>query len=428
MKKIKRLLSMALIGTLGFTAIGCSGKSSNENGTSNSEGSFEGETLTVGIWGGNDAESRAIEKVKSDFEEKTGATVELKVYTDYNTQIQADFIGKTAPDVFYMDANAFPFYDSLGVLDPLDKEEFGVDNYYSNLVDAFIGQDGELYSIPKDLSTLALYYNTELLESVGMSGDDIPTALEDFVTFLPELQSKLDEKYGKDKVVAMTYNQDLARNIHLLERDGASVIDENEYSTLSSDKVLENLEFIKSLVDTNVYKTPTDIGSGWNGEAFGVGKAAIMEEGNWVYGTLVQDYSDIKFEVKDMPSYKGEKSSMAFTVGYSIYSGSEHKELAKEWVKYATGMEGMKTWCSGAGTLPSRQDVAEAMNVSENPVLLVHLNQVDYARVWQKGKNILTINDTYKNFLPSALKGDTTLKDAMEKADKQANNDIENGQ
>lgn len=412
----------------GEAAVSSESAESGEAAVNSEAADFSGKTLTVGIWGGNDQESAAIEKVKTDFEAKTGAKVEFKVYTEYNTQIQADFIGKTAPDVFYVDANVFPFYSGLGVMEPLDVKEMGADQYYENLIAAFTTEDGQLFSIPKDVSTLAMYYNETLLTECGFTPEDIPEKLEDFVTFLPKLQSKLDEKYGAGQVAAMTYNQDLARNLHLLERSGGQVCKEDGTSTLSDDKTIANLEFMLSLVNTGGYKTPTDLGLGWNGEVFGTGKAVIMEEGNWVYGTLKNDFSDIKFGVKDMPSYQGEKSSMSFTVGYGIFSGSSNKELAKEWIKYATGLEGMTTWCSGAGCLPSRADVAEKMDVQSDPVWATHLAQEAYAIPWQKGTTLTIINDNYKNFLPSAVKAEATAKAAMEKADKQANSEIENAQ
>lgn len=386
---------------------------------------YSGKTVTVGVWGGNDAEAAALNQVITDFEAKTGAKVELKTYTDINTQLQADFIGGTAPDVFYVDGSMFPFYATLDVLEPLKPEEISSDKYYPNLLAAFTAEDGTIYAIPKDVSTLAMYINTDLLTSVGYTVKDVPTSLEDMLTFLPELQAKLDDKYGAGQIAAMTYNQDLARNLHLLERNGASVADDNENATLSSDGVLKNLDFMLSLVKTNAYKTPADLGLGWNGEVFGTGKCVIMEEGNWVYGNLVQNYPDIKFDVVDMPSYLGEKSSMSFTVGYAVYNKSKEKELAKEWIRYATG-EGMATWCKGAGCLPSRPDVAEAMDVQADPVWAKHLAQIEYAVPWQKGTTISIINTAYQNYLPSVVSGEMTLADAMAKADKQANDEIEN--
>jgi multiple sugar transport system substrate-binding protein len=386
---------------------------------------FTGKTVTVGIWGGNDSEATALAQVISDFEAKTGAKVETKTYTDINTQLQADFIAGTAPDVFYVDANVFPFYATLDVLQELDPVEMSTDSYYSNLISAFTTVDGKVYAIPKDMSTLAMYVNTGLLEEVGYTVADVPTSLEDMVTFLPELQAKLDEKYGKDQVVAMTYNQDMARNLHLLERNGASIIDADEMATLSSTGIVDNFKFMMNLINTGAYKTPAEIGVGWNGEAFGSGKCVIMEEGNWVYGELLLNYPDVNFEVLDMPTYLGEKSSMTFTVGYALSANASEPELAKEWIRYATG-EGMVTWCTGAKTLPSRADVAETMNLSSDPIWTTHLNQIDYARSWQKGTTISIINSAYQNFFPSIVSGELTPEEGLLKIDQLANEEITN--
>ena len=195
---LKKALALAMAGIMALSFAACGGQSASGEG----QATGEKKTLTVGIWGGNDQEAAAINQVKADFEAANNCTVELKTYTDYNTQIQADFIGKTAPDVFYVDGNMFPFYSQLGVMEPLDPEEMGVDAYYENLIGAFTAEDGTIYCIPKDVSTLAVYYNIDLLESVGYTPEDIPDTYEDYFDFLTELQAKLDEKYGKNQIAA----------------------------------------------------------------------------------------------------------------------------------------------------------------------------------------------------------------------------------
>lgn len=422
--RAKRILALAIAAATVISTVACGG---NGGSDSSDDGDMSGKTLSIGVWGGNDQESAALDKMIEAFEEKTGVKVDTKVYTDYNTQIQADFIAGTAPDAFYIDASLFPFYGSLEVMEPMDPEEMGISNYYENLVEAFTTEDGTTYCIPKDVSTLATYYNIDMLESVGVKPEDIPSDLEDYQSFLTDLQKKLDEEYGEGQVTAMTYNQDLSRNIYILEADGDSIIDEDGNATLESDGVVDNLQFMIDLVEAGCWKTPKDMGLGWNGEAFGAGKAAIMEEGNWVYTTLKSDY-DVNFGVKEMPAYKGTQYSMAYTVGWGISAASEQKELAKEWVKYATGTEGMETWCTGAGCLPSRADVAEKMDVESDPVWKVHSDMTEVALPWQKGKTIDIINSAYQNFCPAAFKGEETAKEAMEKLDKQANSEIANAQ
>lgn len=343
------------------------------------------------------------------FEKQTGAKVESKVYTDYNTQIQADFIAKTAPDVFYIDGNVFPFYSSLGVMEPLDKEEMGLDSYYENLVGTFMAEDGTVYCVPKDVSTLATYYNKDLLDSVGVKPEDIPDALEDYKDFLTDLQKKLDDKYGPGQITAMTYNPELSREIYVLEAGGGSIADEEGKAQLSSDGVVENLEFLAELTQAGCWKTPQDMGLGWNGEVFGAGKAAIMEEGNWVYTTLQNDY-DVNFGVKEMPTYKGTQYSMAFTVGWGISAVTEEKELAKEWVKFATGTEGMEIWCTGAGCLPSREDVAKKMDVESDPVWKVHSDMTKIALPWQKERQSALLTPLIKTSVRQFSKGKNLQK------------------
>ena len=394
--------------------------------SSAADADFSGRTLTVGIWGGNDQETASINQLKANFEAAHNCTVELKVYTDYNTQIQADFIGKTAPDTFYIDGSMFAFYSTLGVMDTLEPADYELDAFYENLTSAFTTPDGEVMCVPKDVSTLATYYNEDLLADCGYTGDDIPDSYDKYMDFLKDVQSKLDAKYGKNQIAAMTYNQDLARNLYILQDGSTGLCDADGNATLDQEVVAKNLQFILDMTDAGVWKTPSDLGTGWNGEAFGTGKCAIMEEGNWVYGTLKKDYSDIKFGVKGMPKYNGTQYSMAYTVGYGIYTSSENKDMASAWIKYVTSVDGLNIWCTGAGCLPPRADAAKAMDVESDPVWKVHSEMSAVALPWQLGKNLSLINTAYQNYLPQAVSGKMTAAECLKTANDEANQQIAN--
>lgn len=418
MKMWKKFIGTGITLSAALLMTACGGSSDNEGGSD-----FKGDTLTVGVWGGNESEERSLDEMIAVFEEETGARIEKKVYTDYNTQIQADLAGKTAPDVFYVDAYMYPWFSQNGVLADLDGDSYDSDKFYESLTDAFT-TDSKLQAIPKDMSTLALYLNTEIFEKAGVSIDEIPTSYEEYVTWLPEFQEKIDAAYGEGKVFAMSYNQDMARNYHLATRDGGMPLAEDGTANLEDEKVVENLAILKELVDTKAVVTPQEIGTGWNGEAFGSGKIAIMDEGNWVYQTLKDEFSDVTFTVREMPTYKGTEGSMMFSVGWGKYIGTEQSELADKWIQYATGVEGMQLWVEGTGTLPSRQDVADAVKITENADLKAHLEAWEYATIWQNGTTLDTINKAYQNFLPNALDGSETFESAMKQADEQANADI----
>ncbi|NLY18933.1 MAG: extracellular solute-binding protein [Clostridiaceae bacterium] len=384
-------------------------------GTTEDANSLKGKKIVVARWGGNDAETTAFAKMLEEFTAETGITAEEKVYTDFDTQLKADLIAESAPDVFYVDANMAPFYIDQGVLREIDPDAVEADKFYSSLTDAFM-KDGKLYAVSKDYSTLALYYNKK-----WVSEDEIPATQEELYgeEFLGKIQARLPEG-----VIALTYLQDLARLLDILEIDGTEVVRDGNLSNLGSPAVINNL---KTIFDAAVAKrilTTADLGMGWNGEAFGNERTAMMVEGNWVYGTLKQEFPDVDFGIVEMPTYKGKKTTMVFTVGYAIGKDSKEPEAALEFIKFATGPKGMRTWCEGAGVLPSRSDVAADMGVDKDPYLAPHIAGADYAKPWQKGDSISIINREFQNYFNSAVKGEMTLEEVMKKAEEEANKQI----
>ena len=45
---------------------------------------------------------------------------------------------------------------------------------------------------------------------------------------------------------------------------------------------------------------PDDLNAGWGGEAFGLGKAAMSIEGNWLTGSM-KDYPNISYKFIPLP-------------------------------------------------------------------------------------------------------------------------------
>lgn len=419
MKKLFILtLVFALILTM-FTACGNNGQTVGTTAPTTKSGadagSLKGKKIVVARWGGNDAETTAFAKMLEEFTAETGIIAEEKVYTDYDTQLKADLIAASAPDVFYVDANMAPFYIGEDVLRELDPNVVQADKFYSSLIEAFT-QDGKLYAVSKDYSTLALYYNKK-----WVSADEIPATQEELYSaeFLGKIQAKLPED-----VIALTYIQDMARILDIMEIDGTEVVKDGNLSNLASPAIINNM---KTMFDAAVAKrvlTPADLGMGWNGEAFGNERCAMMIEGNWVYGTLKQEFPDVDFGIVEIPTYKGKKTTMVYTVGYAIGKDAKEPEAALEFIKFATGPKGMKTWCSGAGVLPSRSDVATDMGVDKDPYLAPHIAGANYAKPWQKGNSISIINREFQNYFNSAVKGEMTLEEVMRKAEEEANKQI----
>ena len=421
MKKLSiLLLILALVLTM-FTACDQSNEPTGvtttapTTKTADDTNNLKGKKVVVARWGGNDAETTAFAKMLEEFTAETGIIAEEKVYTDYDTQLKADLIAGSAPDVFYVDANMAPFYIDQGVLSEIDRAAVEADKFYDSLTIPF-EKDGKLYAVSKDFSTLALYYNKK-----WVSENEIPATQEELYgeDFFNKIKKKLPEG-----VAVLTYNQDLARLLDLLEIDGTEIVKDGNMSNLGSPAVINNLKTVFDAAAAKRILTPGDLGMGWNGEAFGNERTALMIEGNWVYGTLKQEFSDVDFGIVEVPTYKGKKTTMVFTVGYAIGKDTKEPKAALEFVKFATGPKGMKTWCSGAGVLPSRADVAASMGVDKDPFLAPHIAGANYAKSWQKGDSLSIINREFQNYFNSAVKGEMTLEEVMKKAEEEANKQI----
>ncbi|WP_088067352.1 ABC transporter substrate-binding protein [Gottfriedia luciferensis] len=422
MKLWKPVVSaLASIMVLGLTGCG----SDNSEKVSNSDSSsLKGKTITVGSWKGTEAEVTTWDKLLNDFEKTSGIHVKKKIYNDYETQLQTDLVGGTAPDVFYVDAFLSPSLSEKGVLEPLDKyisgtKDFEKNDFFSPAFNAFKGSDNKQYGIPKDYSTLGLYYNEKLLKDAGLSSENIPATSEELPAFLQQLKDKLP----KGVVPALTTSE-LARHMFLLQTEGTKITDSKGYAVLSKDDQLKNLQPLVDAYKNGLVKRAADLGQGWSGDSFGAGKAAIMIEGNWAIAHLKQNFPGVKFGTKEVPTIGGKKGSMMFTVSYAMNSQSQQKAASWEFIKYVTGKTGMKTWAEGAGVLPSRQSVADAINIKNDTLKAPFLAAGSYATPWQQGDTLSIVAREYNNLLPAALKGDLTLKEAMKKAEDAANKDI----
>lgn len=418
MKTWKKFFATSALAAAAVSLAACSGGSS-------SSGASE-DTLTIGYWKGSDTENAALEKLITQFEEENGVTVESKVYTDITTQLPTDLAGGTAPDVFYIDSSFYPYLQGEGVLNDI-SDVVSADDYYSTLSSAF-STDGKLYAAPKDVSTLAIYANTDIFEKAGIALSEIPTSYEEFIKWAPEAQAKIDAAYGEGQVYLMNLNADLARNWPYLVADGQSPFEEDGTVNTSNPTIVKNLMTAIDLFNTGAVATPQQVGAGDEGAGFGTGKFALALTGNWNYQVFKTQYEDLNFEVLPNMTYQGKEVTMQFTVGWGEYKNTKVKDLADKWIQFVGGQEGMKSWTEAVGTLATRPDVAESSTIlSENPALQVHQDAIEYAIAWQSGTNLSTLQSSYGNFISEAFKEGATEKDlvaALKQVDEDANSKL----
>ena len=114
---------------------------------------------------------------------------------DYYTRILTQIAADRAPDVMNIGDDAVPSFVESGAFLPLndclDAIGFDTSVYLPGLLDPGT-VDGELYFLPKDYSTLAVYYNKTLFDAAGVAYPEAGWTWDDMLATAQALTQDTD--------------------------------------------------------------------------------------------------------------------------------------------------------------------------------------------------------------------------------------------
>jgi multiple sugar transport system substrate-binding protein len=338
-KKIWAGVAIAAASALALA--GCAGGGGNDQGDS--------QKLTILIGSSGDAETQAVQAAADAWAKSSGNTVDVVAADDLNQQLSQGFAGDDAPDLFYMGWDQFANYASNGYLDPYAADLSNAGDFYPNLKDTFT-YDGTFTCAPKDFSTLGLIINTDKWEAAGLTDADIPTDWDSL-----EAAAK---KLTTGDTVGLSFGLEYARIGVFMNQAGGTVVD-GDTATADSAENLAGLTYVQKLHDEGVLKWPSEIDSGWSGEALGKGAAAMVIEGPWIKG-IKGDFPDTNYQAYELPAGPGGKSTFTFSNCWGIPANSDTKDAAVDLVEYLTGDDQQLAFSDAFGVIPSTESAAKS--------------------------------------------------------------------
>jgi multiple sugar transport system substrate-binding protein len=334
---------------------------------------------------------------------------------DYFTKLQTDISAGTVADVFYLNDLQAPDLMAPGQLLALDDymsaSGVSADDFFPALIEAF-QWNGVTYGLPKDFSTLAMVYNTQVLSDAGVANP--PTNWQELTEAAQALldatgQPGIMITPGMDRYLPFHY----AAGAQVLSEDGSQIV-------FDSPEAAEALEFYYGLYRDGLATTPSDAGAQWPGDGFAKGLAAIVFEGNWMFPFLEENAPDLEFGIAEMPEGPAGKATLAFTVSFSAFVDTNVPDGAWTVIEYLTGNEGMSKWTSLGLAMPSRKDLSESW-AAEFPERQPFIAGGEYARRWQFGVGGQAFNDEANTQLQGLFAGEldvaTTLKEIQRVAE-----------
>ncbi len=343
--------------------------------------------VRLGGWPSSPTEQAALEAAVKKFNEQHAGKIRI-VYEpipgDYKMKLTSMLSAGTAPDIFYLDSSWAEEFFVKGVIQPLDllikKHGLDLEDFYPSLLDAF-KYKGRIYGIPKDFSTLALFYNKKMFDEVGLEYPDETWTWYDLVDAANKLTRDTDGD-GKIDVWGLALYRDGAFNrvIPFIVQAGGRVVKDDLSTGLTEPEAVEGIRFYINLHRKyKVAVTPQDVGAGWLGDAFGKEKVAMVMSGPWMLGFMRDNFPNVDFGIAELPKYK-KRATMVYTVCYAIPKTCAHKDEAFIALKFLV-TEGMKIFTERLGVLPARKSLAS--RELDDPVKGAFYRGVAYSIPWR---------------------------------------------
>lgn len=313
-------------------------------------------TIQFASWG-SESEIKILKPILADFEkENPQIKVDfLHIPQNYFQKIHLLFASNTAPDVIFMNNHYLPVYVNAGVLEDLTPYEktFDIDKFYKNSI-AALSDNGKIYAIPRDISTLVIFYNKDLFDKYNVSYPETNWSYEDFLTKAKKL-THLPEVFG------ISFEEEPLFYLPYLTGNGVENFE--DYTNKKMQNSLKNYADLRSKY--HVAPRKEESASATMAQMFLQGKLAMQLSGRW----LVPKYREeakFNWDVAPFPKINSSGEIPLDASGWAISKSSKHKNEAIQLVKYLSSAKSSEKFTQSGLIVPARIDSANSPAFLDN--------------------------------------------------------------
>lgn len=328
-----------------FLLTGCDSKSEEE--------------ISFASWG-SITEVKIIKKLIEEFEaENPDIKINfIHIPQNYFQKLHLLFASNTAPDVIFINNLYLPIYESK--LEDL-SDTFDSTDFYSQSLDG-LSYNGRILAIPRDISSLVLYLNLDLVK------------MPDENWTLEELLAELNN-FANKEVFGISFEEDIYWLTPYI-----SYFDEILFDCPKAQN------FYLDLRDKyKVAPVKSQTGSSTLAQMFLNKKIAMYLSGRWMY-PIISEKADFNWAVINFPYGNGKQ--YLDTSGWAISNQSKNKEASKKFIKYLSGEKSSEYFLESNLIIPARKDTAKKLYNKE------HNEKIFIDTIFHSKANI--VNKDYK--------------------------------
>lgn len=373
--------------------------------------------LIVGIWDTN--QQAGLQEILNDWSAITGIDAEIQVTTwnEYWTVLEAGASGGTLPDVFWMHSNVSQKYMENGILlDLTDRiaasEVIDMENYYPDIVDLYT-YDGKYYAMPKDIDTIALWYNKTMFDEAGIAYPDETWTWEKLAEVAKQLTKEDKSVYGY--AINTSNNQDSYYNV-IYSYGGAVISADKKTSMLADPKTIAGMEVIEGMLREGSVPDLQTISENGTQVLFESGKVAMITQGSWMVPAFRDnEYTTANADVAVLPSGPEARVSIYNGLGWAADANGKNPDEAWSLIEYLGTKEAQEKQAQLGVTMSAYIGTSDAWKNSVPGFNLEgHLNMLDETLVIRPYSRNTTVWETMiQQDLGPAWTGEKTMAEAL---------------
>lgn len=401
--RVRRLVVFAV---LALVAAACGGGTDGAGGESggSSEAQADGEPVTIqlALEASGDTPLAYEEQITRFNESQDGITVELRTFTGgdaYNQAILGQAAGGRPPDVFLVDGGQrIQTFAGSGTIRPLEELAASADvdlaNFQESLLDAFRVND-QLYAIPKDFNTTALFFHEDMLQEAGI---EPPESWQELREAANQLTS--GDTHGLGMYPEINYF------LAFIKAAGGNFVTSEGIENFENPEHLAAVDFLTTLFrEDGSAVSPQMMGASWDGEMLANKQVAMVYGGTWISGTITGPDTDLQLGAVPLPP-DAEQGAVLYTAGWVVAEASEHPEAAMELIAFLTSDEELVAGREAALIgLPPTESGSQAVSeeAGDDPALSIAPDLIEHSVPfgWMEPQFV----DQYNQMLSSLVSG-----------------------
>lgn len=392
----------------------------------------QGDILIWGVFDDSDVWQGIIRKFNESYP-KVKVTYQKKSIDTYENDLIRALAAGRGPDIFYIHNTWLPKH--IEELAPIGKDYMTISQFQDVFVDVvyddFVSND-EIYAAPLYVDTLALFYNKDIFNSVGIANP--PSTWEGLLGMVPSLTQK-DDKGG---ITRSGVSIGTAKNVNratdmlslLMLQSGATIFDLQQKRAVFDREIrIDNAYYPagqKALEFYTNFANPQKSSYTWNNQmpysidAFLEGKTAMMINYAYQIANIKNKAPHMKLGISLMPQFRDSKQVVNYANywGMAVSKTTVDPDLAWGFVNYAIQQDQAKEYLDLTGLPTARRDLVDAQR-NEDKDLGVFAQQSLSAYSWYQPDSA-AIEKIFEEMIESTVLG-TPVKNAISDAVKKIN-------